>query len=149
MSSHSLDDGPIVALKVTPCHRRGESVAIVGASGSGKSTLILLMCGIRVPTAGRDPWKDEPVTAPKHGLRPAPEIGIVLQEFNPCPTSTAQENIEVAMSAGLGGRERRRRPRRRWRRSDFPSAPRIYRTSFPAANVSASPSRAALSTIPV
>ena len=86
-------------------------MAIVGASGSGKSTLILLLCGIRVPTAGRILWRNEPVTAPEQwtALRRA-EIGIVFQEFNLFPTLTAQENIEVAMfGSGLGSVERRRR----------------------------------------
>ncbi len=109
---HSFDDGRIVALKdVSLTIAEGESVAIVGASGSGKSTLILLLCGIRVPTAGRILWRNEPVTAPEQwtALRRS-EIGIVFQEFNLFPTLTAQENIEVAMfGSGLGSFERRRR----------------------------------------
>ncbi|MGD9501318.1 MAG: ABC transporter ATP-binding protein [Methyloceanibacter sp.] len=110
--SHSFDDGRIVALKdVNLTIAEGESVAIVGASGSGKSTLILLMCGIRVPTAGRVLWQNEPVIAPEQwtALRRS-EIGIVFQEFNLFPTLTARENIEVAMfGTGRGGGERRRR----------------------------------------
>jgi putative ABC transport system ATP-binding protein len=109
---HSFDAGRIVALKdVSLAIAEGESVAIVGASGSGKSTLIMLMCGIRVPTAGRVLWKDKPVTKPERwtALRRS-EIGIVFQEFNLFPTLTARENIEVAMfGTGLGDRERRRR----------------------------------------
>jgi putative ABC transport system ATP-binding protein len=109
---HSFDDGRIVALKdVSLTIREGESVAIVGASGSGKSTLILLLCGIREPSAGRVLWKGTPVTAAEQWteLRRS-EIGIVFQEFNLFPTLTARENIEVAMfGTGLASRERKRK----------------------------------------
>ena len=149
---HSFDDGRIVALKeVSLTINQGDSVAIVGASGSGKSTLILLLCGIRLPNAGRVLWKGTPVSDPQTwtDLRRS-EIAIVFQEFNLFPTLTARENIEVAMfGTGLGSRERRRwAPRSRWRLSVFPSAPRICRTSFQAASVSASPSLARSSTTP-
>ena len=109
---HSFDDGRIVALKeVSLTINQGDSVAIVGASGSGKSTLILLLCGIRLPNAGRVLWKGTPVSDPQTwtDLRRS-EIAIVFQEFNLFPTLTARENIEVAMfGTVLGSRERRRR----------------------------------------
>jgi putative ABC transport system ATP-binding protein len=109
---HSFDEGRIVALKdVDLAFVNGESAAIVGPSGSGKTTLILVMCGIRIPTAGVLRWKGDPVTTQRQwtDLRRA-EIGIVFQDFNLFPTLTASENVEVAMfGSGLGSRERRRR----------------------------------------
>ncbi len=109
---HAFDDGRIVALKdVSLAIEQGQSVAIVGASGSGKSTFILLMCGIRVPSAGVVRWKGEAITTPKAwtDLRRS-EIGIVFQEFNLFPTLTARENIEVAMFGhGLSARERKQK----------------------------------------
>jgi putative ABC transport system ATP-binding protein len=109
---YSFDDGRIVALKdVSLSIAEEDSVAIVGASGSGKSTLILLLCGIRLPIAGRVLWKGSPVSDARAwtDLRRS-EIGIVFQEFNLFPTLTASENIEVAMfGTGLGSRERQRR----------------------------------------
>ena len=109
---HEFDAGRIVALKdVSFSIHEGESVAIVGASGSGKTTLILLMCGIRTPTAGQVLWRAEPVTTPAAWTRLRhSQIGIVFQDFNLFPTLTASENIEVAMfGGGLSSAERRRR----------------------------------------
>jgi putative ABC transport system ATP-binding protein len=86
-------------------------VAILGASGSGKTTLILVMCGIRIPTAGVLRWKGDAVTTLRQwtDLRRS-EIGIVFQDFNLFPTLTAAENVEVAMfGSAASSSERKRR----------------------------------------
>ena len=109
---HDFDNGRIVALRdVNLTFAEGESVAVLGPSGSGKTTLILVMCGIRIPTAGVVRWKGDPITTQRQwaNLRRS-EIGIVFQEFNLFPTLTASENVEVAMFGfGLSSGERRRR----------------------------------------
>jgi nitrate/nitrite transport system ATP-binding protein len=71
---------------------RGEFVAIVGFSGSGKSTLISLLAGLTSPDSGHVSFGGSPVTGP------APERGIVFQNYSLLPWLTVYGNVALAVN---------------------------------------------------
>jgi NitT/TauT family transport system ATP-binding protein len=80
----------------------GKFVVIVGPSGCGKTSLLLMMAGLRFPSAGTIQCAGRPVTGP------APErIGVVFQEASLFPWLTAMENIDFPLSLGATPREER------------------------------------------
>ncbi|WP_047171258.1 ABC transporter ATP-binding protein [Paenibacillus sp. FSL R7-0273] len=90
---------------------KGERVAITGPSGSGKSTLLHLVSGILRADSGSIVVDGQPLhelaEAKRDAFR-ASRIGYVLQDFHLIPSLTARQNIEIAMTARLTARERKR-----------------------------------------
>lgn len=78
----------VVALQdVSFTVRRNEFVCLVGPSGCGKSSIIHLAAGFMAPTRGR-------VTLGGEAIRgPAPNRGVVFQEFSLLPWKSALENV--------------------------------------------------------
>ena len=72
--------------------KENEFVAIIGFSGSGKSTLINLLGGLATPDTGAVRMGGKPVTGP------APERGIVFQNYSLLPWLSVSGNIELAVS---------------------------------------------------
>ncbi|WP_454916577.1 ABC transporter ATP-binding protein [Xanthobacter sediminis] len=71
----------------------GEFIAVVGFSGSGKSTLISLLSGLATPDAGEVLFKGAPVTGP------APERGVVFQNYALMPWLSVEANVALAVEA--------------------------------------------------
>lgn len=90
---------------------KGERIAITGPSGSGKSTLLHLISGILRADSGSLTVDGQPLhelaEAKRDAFRAA-NIGYVLQDFHLIPSLTARQNIEIAMTARLTSKERRR-----------------------------------------
>jgi len=83
--------------------RSGEFISIVGPSGSGKSTLLGIIAGLDNPSSGQVLIDGVDITRMSEGqlaeIRNS-KIGMVFQAFNPIPTLTAQENVEVPLYVG-------------------------------------------------
>lgn len=71
----------------------GEFIAIVGFSGSGKSTLISLLAGLTTPDAGAVRFKGQVVGGP------APERGVVFQNYALMPWLSVEANVALAVEA--------------------------------------------------
>lgn len=72
--------------------KKGEFVAIVGFSGTGKSTLINLMGGLLPTSTGEVLCKGKAVTAP------APERGVIFQNYSLLPWLTVAGNVGLAVN---------------------------------------------------
>jgi NitT/TauT family transport system ATP-binding protein len=83
----------------------GRFVVLVGPSGCGKSSLLLMLAGLRRPTAGRILCAGRPIDAPDPD-----RIGVVFQEASLFPWLTAAENVEFPLAL-----RHTRRPARRAR----------------------------------
>jgi NitT/TauT family transport system ATP-binding protein len=84
--------------------RRGEFLTVVGPSGCGKSTLLSLIAGFAAPSAGEVRFEGLPVRGP------APERGVMFQDYALFPWRTVQENIEFGPYArGVPAAQRRER----------------------------------------
>lgn len=89
---------------------QGAFIALMGPSGSGKTTLLNIIGGLDRPTSGSvviegrrvDQMRPDELTDVRR------RIGFVFQSFALLPTSSAFENVELALR--LTGRT----PRRRW-----------------------------------
>jgi NitT/TauT family transport system ATP-binding protein len=89
-----------VSLDVRP----GEFLSIIGPSGCGKSTLLSLVAGFLPPSSGEILFDGHPITGP------APERGVMFQDYALFPWRTVTENIEFGPFArGIGKRARRER----------------------------------------
>ncbi|QDT33117.1 Macrolide export ATP-binding/permease protein MacB [Thalassoglobus polymorphus] len=83
----------------------GEFIAIMGASGSGKSTLLHAIAGLteidggRVLIAGQDLAELSDVPLTRFRQR---HLGLVFQSFNLIPSLTAEDNIRLPASGGVG-----------------------------------------------
>lgn len=83
----------------------GRFLVIVGPSGCGKSSLLLMMAGLRHPSAGRILCAGRPVTGPDPD-----RIGVVFQEANLFPWLTALDNVAFPlMLRRIPAGERRQR----------------------------------------
>lgn len=71
----------------------GEFVAIVGFSGSGKTTLISTIAGLIQPDAGEVLFQGRPVSGP------APDRGVVFQNYSLLPWLTVQSNVALAVDS--------------------------------------------------
>lgn len=71
----------------------GEFVAIVGYSGQGKTTLMSLIAGLIKADSGTITLEGNPVAGP------APDRGLVFQNYSLLPWLTVQENIALAVEA--------------------------------------------------
>jgi putative ABC transport system ATP-binding protein len=90
---------------------RGESVSIVGPSGSGKSTLLNVIGLLERPTEGVYEFQGSDTSRLTEGDRArvrAQSIGFVFQSFHLLDDRTANENVQLAMSAQGIARRRRR-----------------------------------------
>ena len=70
---------------------RGQFVCLLGPSGCGKSTLLNAVAGFALPTAGTITADGQLVTAP------APERGMVFQEYALFPWMTVEDNIAFGL----------------------------------------------------
>ena len=73
--------------------KKGEFVCLIGASGCGKSTLLRIIAGFEKPTSGQALMWDKPVTGP------APDRGMVFQDYGLFPWLTVRQNIGFGPSS--------------------------------------------------
>ncbi|MES0828318.1 ABC transporter ATP-binding protein [Ruegeria sp. SCP11] len=73
--------------------KEGEFVVLLGFSGTGKTTLINLMAGIEFPTKGSVTFRDKAITGP------APERGVIFQNYSLMPWLTVTGNVRLAVDA--------------------------------------------------
>ncbi|GGJ35088.1 ABC transporter ATP-binding protein [Neoroseomonas lacus] len=73
--------------------RKGELVCLIGASGCGKSTLLRIVAGFEKPTSGQALMWDKPITGP------APDRGMVFQDYGLFPWLTVRQNIGFGPSS--------------------------------------------------
>jgi nitrate/nitrite transport system ATP-binding protein len=71
----------------------GEFIAIVGFSGSGKTTLISLIAGLLQADSGEILKSGVPIT------QPAPDRGVVFQNYSLMPWLSVYENVALAVDA--------------------------------------------------
>ena len=66
---------------------KGEFITLIGASGCGKSTLLRIMAGFEKPTSGQALMWGRPIEGP------APQRGMVFQDYALFPWLTVRDNI--------------------------------------------------------
>ncbi|MFB6877535.1 ABC transporter ATP-binding protein [Streptomyces sp. NPDC056323] len=101
----TVKDGEFLALdRVGLDIEDGEFVTVVGPSGCGKSTLMNIAAGLLDATDGEVTVDGVPVRGP------APERGVIFQQYALFPWMTVTANVEYGLKvAGVGRAERRRR----------------------------------------
>jgi len=83
-----LQGQSIVALKDASLRiEKGEFITLIGASGCGKSTLLRIIAGFEMPTAGEALMWGTPIEGP------APQRGMVFQDYALFPWLTVRDNI--------------------------------------------------------
>jgi len=91
-------------LDVSLAVRDGEFLCAIGPSGCGKTTLLNLIAGFIEPTRGRLSFDGKTITGP------APERGVVFQEYALFPWLTALRNVEFGLKMrGVAKADRRQR----------------------------------------
>jgi NitT/TauT family transport system ATP-binding protein len=84
----------------------GELVCLIGPSGCGKTTLLHLIAGFILPSEGQVRFRGELVRSP------APDRGVVFQEYALFAWMTARQNVEFGLRMrGVPRKERRERAR--------------------------------------
>ena len=79
----------------------GRFVVIVGPSGCGKTSLLMMLAGLRRPSAGTILCHARPIADPD------PErVGVVFQEASLFPWLSALDNIEFPLARRAAQRER-------------------------------------------
>ncbi|PTW63196.1 nitrate/nitrite transport system ATP-binding protein [Breoghania corrubedonensis] len=81
----------VVLRDVNLAVEEGEFVAILGFSGTGKTTLISAIAGLIAPDEGEIVFRDKPV------MGPAPERGVVFQNYSLLPWLTVAGNVALAV----------------------------------------------------
>ncbi|MBV9859371.1 MAG: ABC transporter ATP-binding protein [Alphaproteobacteria bacterium] len=72
---------------------KGEFVCLIGASGCGKSTLLRMIGGFELPSSGQVLVRGRPVSGP------APDRGMVFQDYGLFPWLTVRGNIAFGPTA--------------------------------------------------
>src|SRR5204863_8447128 len=111
---YQMGSNSVTALdKVSLSIQEGEFVAIQGTSGSGKSTLLNMLGGLDHPTRGEVFFASKPLgpfTKKEMARYRRFSVGMIFQNFNLIPTTTARENVSLALAfGGLRGQQRRAR----------------------------------------
>jgi NitT/TauT family transport system ATP-binding protein len=92
--SFALNGARIEALKDANLSvRKGEFVCLIGASGCGKSTLLRIVAGFETPTSGEALMWGKPIAGP------APDRGMVFQDYGLFPWLTVRQNIAFGPSS--------------------------------------------------
>ena len=85
---YELNDQRIEALRdANLVVQKGEFVCLIGASGCGKSTLLRIVAGFEQPSSGEALMWDKPVSGP------APDRGMVFQDYGLFPWLSVRQNI--------------------------------------------------------
>ena len=85
---YELNDQRIEALRdANLVVEKGEFVCLIGASGCGKSTLLRIVAGFEPPSSGEALMWDKPVSGP------APDRGMVFQDYGLFPWLSVRQNI--------------------------------------------------------
>jgi NitT/TauT family transport system ATP-binding protein len=86
--TYALGDERIEALRdANLTVKKGEFVCLIGASGCGKSTLLRIVAGFEKPSSGNALMWSKPIQ------EPAPDRGMVFQDYGLFPWLTVRENI--------------------------------------------------------
>ena len=104
--SHSYNgrDGAMPALSdIALSVEAGRFVVIVGPSGCGKTSLLMMLAGLRAPSAGTILVGGRPMAKPD----PA-RVGVVFQEASLYPWLTALDNVEFPLALKHAPRDERR-----------------------------------------
>lgn len=104
--AYASSGGPVEALAgIDFTVAAGRFVVIVGPSGCGKSSLLMMLAGLRQPSAGSILCGGRPVTGPDPD-----RIGVVFQDANLFPWLTALDNVAFPLALRhVKPAERRRR----------------------------------------
>lgn len=86
------DDKTEVLSNINLKIEEGELLAIVGFTGSGKTTLVNMMTGLDSPSEGEVLYRGKPITGP------APERGIIFQNYSLLPWFTVYQNVALAVN---------------------------------------------------
>lgn len=94
---YELNDQRIEALRdANLVVEKGEFVCLIGASGCGKSTLLRIVAGFEPPSAGEALMWSKPIAGP------APDRGMVFQDYGLFPWLSVRQNIGFGpVSRGL------------------------------------------------
>lgn len=85
-------NGDVVALNGVDLQiAENEFVCVVGPSGCGKSTLLNIIAGLDYPTSGQVDLDGKRIEGP------APERGVVFQQYALFPWMTVQKNVEFGL----------------------------------------------------
>jgi NitT/TauT family transport system ATP-binding protein len=85
---YELNDQRIEALRdANLVVEKGEFVCLIGASGCGKSTLLRIVAGFEPPSAGEALMWDKAIAGP------APDRGMVFQDYGLFPWLSVRQNI--------------------------------------------------------
>ena len=77
--------------------QQGEFLAIVGPSGCGKTTVLNMLAGLETPTTGSVAIDGRPITGP------APERGVMFQDYALFPWQTVEGNVGFGLEHGPAG----------------------------------------------
>lgn len=84
--------------------RQGEIAAVIGRNGVGKSTLMKTIIGLLPPTSGAISFKNAGIATLTAHLRARLGLGYVPQGRDVFPRMSVEENLQVGLSMGKGGK---------------------------------------------
>jgi NitT/TauT family transport system ATP-binding protein len=101
---YSGRDGVVPALEdIDLTVQAGRFVVIVGPSGCGKTSLLMMLAGLRTPSAGTILCDGRPIPKPD-----PTRVGVIFQEASLYPWLTALENVEFPLALKHAPRDERR-----------------------------------------